>query len=1114
MSFGRGRGQGRGNERGTGRSENRGGRNSPANAQGRGSNPNQNQGQGSSQQSRQHHAQGQRYEKSNVQCYYCKKYRHYANECRKKQHDMSDRPNANVTRENISQDNVFLACNMAETNSEDIWFLDSGCNKHMTGNIALFSALDQNVKSEVTLGTDSKISIMGKGEVKIFTKKGGKKTIADVYYVPGMRCNLLSIGQLVHKGYNVFFKNDVCTIMDIAPSKRCIAEVKMTRNRMFPLRIRAYLKNKEVIAEVTQEAFESVPKDENWLWHLRFGHLNFGGLNLLSRKGMVRGLPLIEKSDSLCESWILGKQHRESFPSGKSIRVKVPLEIVHSDLCGPMQTPPLAGSQYFLTFIDDFTRKTWVYFLKNNSEVFEKFRNFKALVENQSGLHIKVLRTDRGGEYISKEFLRFCRENGIHKQFKARYTPQQNGVAERKNRTIMDMARSMLKAKHSPNDYWAEAVNFAVYILNRFPTKAVMNRVPEEAWSGRKERVTHMKVFGCVAYAHIPDQLRRKLDSKGEKYIFIGYSEESKAYRDVQFIEEEAWDGSIEKTVNVKNCLSHDEDDEEMAEIHPQTKAPTQGQQATPLRRNESASPSTPQGGNSSASSSICTPNERGKKFRNLSDIYDEGMNSLFSLYCHVDDPIHFEDAIKDKKWIEVMDDEMNAIERNKTWDLVELPKCKEVIGVKWVYKTKCNAEGKIEIHKARLVVKGYKLQYGRDYEEFRTGCKNGNCYEKKGQEHKVCRLKKALYGLKQAPRAWYSRIDSYLLENGFDKCEGEPTSYIKEKDCKILIVVLYVDDVIFTCNDVCLIDNFKAVMKKEFEMTDMGLVRYFLGIEVDQNENGIFISQAKYVNEVLGRFNMQECKAEITPTVMGLKISKEDSSKDFDPSLYKSIVGSLMYLTATRPDIMFAVSLISRFMERPKEAYWQAAKRILRYVKGTKRFGILYTISECSYLIGYTDSDWVGSVDDRRSTYGYFFHMGSGAISWASKKQSIVALSTAEADFVASTAAACQAVWMRRMLRSLGQEQAKATVIFCDNSSAIAISKNSVFHKRTKHIDTRFHYIRELVSNGEIVLEHCRTQEQVADILTKPLDQKSFEFLRKCLGMTNNPAVEIKGEC
>eukprot|EP00253_Pinus_taeda_P011870 PITA_11870 len=275
------------------------------------------------------------------------------------------------------------------------------------------------------------------------------------------------------------------------------------------------------------------------------------------------------------------------------------------------------------------------------------------------------------------------------------------------------------------------------------------------------------------------------------------------------------------------------------------------------------------------------------------------------------------------------------------------------------------------------------KQQYGRDYDgSFRTRCKNGE------RESSVVHSSKTVESLNQLDVSQHSKW----------RVNGRG-------------------------NDDYLIKNFKSVMKEEFEMTDMGLLRYFLAIEVDQNESGIFISQAKYVNEVLGRFNMQDSKAAVTPTVMGLKLIKEDISKDFDPSLYKSIVGSLMYLTATRPDIMFAVSLISRFMERPKEAHWQETKRILRYVKGTKRFGILYTSSESSDLVGYTDSDWAGSVDDRKSTSGYIFHMGSGAISWASKKQSIVALSTAEAEYVAATAAACQVVWMRRMLRSLGQE-------------------------------------------------------------------------------------------
>eukprot|EP00253_Pinus_taeda_P021950 PITA_21950 len=320
--------------------------------------------------------------------------------------------------------------------------------------------------------------------------------------------------------------------------------------------------------------------------------------------------------------------------------------------------------------------------------------------------------------------------------------------------------------------------------------------------------------------------------------------------------------------------------------------------------------------------------------------------------------------------------------------------------------------------------------------------------YEVEGQEHKVYKLKKALYGLKEAPRA---------------------------------------------CNDASLIADFKAVMKSEFEMTELGFLRYFLRIEVDQSENGVFISQVKYVEAVLKRFNMQNSKAATTSTIMGLKLTKEDRNKDFDPKLYKSIVGSLMYLTATRPDIMHAMSLISKFMERLKETHWQAAKRILRYVKGTKGFGILYSSSESFMLTSYTDSNWAGSVDDRKSTSGYVFHMGSGAISWASKKQLVVSLSTAEAEYVEATTTACQAVWLRRVLIDLCHEQEKGTTIYYDNSSEIALSKNFVFHKRTKHIDTKFHFIRELVNNGEIILQHCRTKDQLDDILTKPLGKKSL---------------------
>jgi hypothetical protein len=264
----------------------------------------------------------------------------------------------------------------------------------------------------------------------------------------------------------------------------------------------------------------------------------------------------------------------------------------------------------------------------------------------------------------------------------------------------------------------------------------------------------------------------------------------------------------------------------------------------------------------------------------------------------------------------------------------------------------------------------------------------------------------------------------------------------------------------------------------------------------------GIFISQSKYAHEILKRFNMMNSKATPTPVIIGLKLSKEDKGSKVDPTLFKRLVDSLMYLTMTRPDIMYGVSLISRFMETPKESHWKERKRILRYVNGTKVFGIKYSTSEVFRLIGYIDNDCGGNIDDRKSTSKYTFHFGTSMVSWASRKHPIVTPSSTEAEYVAATSATCQAVWMRRMLKYLLQEQHEPTKIFYDNNSTILLSKNHVFHKKTKHIDTRYHFIRELVNDKEINLEFCRSKEQVADIFTKALARDAFQHLHSSLGV------------
>ncbi|KAI5336087.1 hypothetical protein L3X38_026221 [Prunus dulcis] len=357
----------------------------------------------------------------------------------------------------------------------------------MTGNEDLLVDIDKNMIAKIEMGTGQLVEVTGKGNLVVETKIG-KRYIKKVMLVPGLKENLLNVGQMMEHGYYLGFGDHKVEIYDDSSYSNMVAKVQMRGNRRFPMKLHSRI----------HTAYKISVCHSTTMWHRRLGHLNMSSLKLLQAQEMVVGLLEINAVKEVCEGCVLGKQCRETFPRAATTRASTPLELIHSDICGPMQIVTKASNRYFLTFIDDCTRMCWIYFLRYKSEAFNVFKRFKATVELQSGYMLRKLRSDKGGEYKSIEFNKFCEEMGMERQLTVAYSPQQNGVAERKNRTIVEMAKCMMFEKKMPLEFWAEAVNTAVYILNRCPTKALEKKTTFEAYSGRKPGIKHLRVFGSL----------------------------------------------------------------------------------------------------------------------------------------------------------------------------------------------------------------------------------------------------------------------------------------------------------------------------------------------------------------------------------------------------------------------------------------------------------------------------------------------------------------------------------------------------------------------------------------------------------------------------------------
>ncbi|KAH9651061.1 hypothetical protein KPL70_026606 [Citrus sinensis] len=1098
--------------------------------------------------------------KKKRKCFYCRKEGHYIRDCfeKKKKESQEKSGDAAVASDDGSDGyqsaDLLVASN---SNTKGQWVIDSGCSFHLCPEKTLFYKYEAVDGGRVLMGNNNVCNIVGIGSVKIKMFDGTIRSLHEVRHAPRLKRNLISLGMLDSLGY--FFKSRIGGLEIRKGTEIVMKGVK--ENGLYVLQ-GSSVPVQEGVSAVSEE-------DRTKLWHLRLGHMSIKGLQELSKQGLLGG-DRIQQLE-FCENCIFGKSHRSKFNKGEHMSKQV-LDYAHTDLWGPAQVPSLSGGRYFMSLIDDYSRKVWIYILKTKDQALEKFKVCKSLVENQSGFKLKCLRTDNGLEFCSKVFEEYCQKHGIKRHKTVRFTPQQNGLAERMNRTLVDKTRCMLINSKLPRSFWAEAVNTASYLVNRSPSSAIGFKTPEELWNGKPANYQNLRVFGCPAYLHIN---QGKLEARALKGVFVGYPDGVKGYkiwckdqgkcivsRDVVFHE----------SVLLKESTEHDAGLQDNPAANKRSGSETSKVKVELLTDKSSEKEAASDDERATAESEEHEVSElpqadlqnyqlaRDRVRREVRAPVRYGYADLiaYALLCAdevtIEEPANFSEAMESvhcDKWLEAMQDEMESLQRNQTWTLIPNPGNKRLISCKWIFKRK---EGIPDVeppkYKARLVARGFTQREGVDFNEIfspvvkhssirillamvalldleleqmdvKTAFLHGNLeeqilmaqpegFECKGKEDYVCLLHKSLYGLKQSPRQWYRRFDDFMVSKGYHRSRYDSCVYFGGSDQGgVAYLLLYVDDMLIASKYKSEIERLKNLLKAEFEMKDLGNAKRILGMDIirDRSAGTLFLSQEKYIKKVLERFEMQDCKPVQTPLGPQFKLSAAPTSEDesqMNEFPYAQAVGSLMYaMVCTRSDIAYAVSVVSRYLSCPGKVHWNAVKWIMRYLKGSSTCGLLYrkTKSDKIEVMGFVDSDFAGDLDKRKSTSGYMFVLNSCLISWKSSLQSVVALSSTEAEFIATTEAVKEAMWLRGLLNELWLSQ-KTVQVFCDNQSAIHLVKNQMYHERTKHIDVKLQFIRDEVGKGTVVVSKIHTSVNPADALTKSLPTTKFEFCVNLMGI------------
>nr|GEU30699.1 retrovirus-related Pol polyprotein from transposon TNT 1-94 [Tanacetum cinerariifolium] len=952
--------------------------------------------------------------------------------------------NALSSRANNLCDNVPPSANQKRNRTQVIQIclrcVDSGYSKHMTGNIKLLINFVWKFLGTIRFGNDHIAAILGYGDLK-----WGNITITKVYFVEGLGHNLFSVGQFCDVDLVVSFWRNTCFIRDL------------------------------------------------------------DGVNLLkgNRSTNLYTINLYDMASASPICLMARKSKRASHPPKPVMNSKQRLHLLHMDLCGQMRV----------------------------ASINEVIKSFLKKISVHLQAPVIIVHTDNRIEFKNHVLKEYFDSVGItHETFTAK-TPQQNGVLERRNRTLVEAARTMLIFSHALLFLWAEAIATACYTQTHSIIHLHFNKTPYELIQGRKPNISYLHVFGALCYSKNDREDIDKLGAKGDIGFFIRYSANYVSYR--------VYNRRTKKIMEMMN-VTFDElsaMDFEQNSSRPGLQSMTFGQISSELKLTYAPSTITPQrlserdldilfeplyneylGGRPSTvprtipAAPMIQNLQAPTASMSIQDSAPAPTNSLNTLVSlHNVDTTSQQHAQQQKKLIPLPtasaasnvpnavfegDLFVNPFSTPSTeldvWELVPSPDGIKPLTLKWLFKNKHDEENTVIRNKTRLVVRGYRQEEGIDFEEsfapvahmeairiflayaahkgftvYQMDVKTAFLHGSLKEDVYVCqpegfinanhpshvyKLKKALYELKQASRAWYDELSTFLLQNGFSKGTIDPTLFTKRFDDDILVVQVYVDDIIVGSTDPRYATLFSDLMKSRFEMSMMEEMTFFLSLQVNQSPSGIFINQSNYVNEILKKYGLNACDIVGTPMDIKDKLDLDQIRTSVDATKYRSMIGALMYLMSSRPDIIHVTCVCARYQAYPTEKHLKEVKSIFCYLRGTIKMGLWYTKDSGLELTGLSDADYAGCKDTFKSTSGGAHFLGKKLVYWSSKKQDCTSMSPAKLEYVSLSACCAQVLWMRTQLTDYGYHFDKIPIYY-DSKSAIAISYNPVQHSKMKHI-------------------------------------------------------------